>query len=192
MSEQIRNDPPNNGVRLLNIPNTLTSMRIVSIGVYLYLFFTERIGAALAVFCAAAATDALDGFIARKTGQITWLGKMLDPVADKLMVIAALVSLALRGWAAWWLIAIVSLKEVLMLVGGAILLRQRVIIQAEPIGKVATAAFLASIVLTFFRQWVSPFDIVMQIASCALTVAALVSYAALAWRRLREADTEQS
>lgn len=169
--------------RLFNIPNALTTLRILSIGIYLYLFFNQRIWAALAVFCAAAATDMLDGWIARRTGQITWLGKMLDPVADKLMIIAALASLASQGWAPWWLITVVALKEALMLAGGLILLRRHIIIQAVTIGKAATASFLAAIVLTFLRQWTHPVDFMAQILAGALTLAALVSYAVIAWRQ---------
>ncbi|MDR1570859.1 MAG: CDP-alcohol phosphatidyltransferase family protein [Oscillospiraceae bacterium] len=179
-------------IRLFNLPNTLTALRIVSIVFYLYYFFNDRIWAALIVFCIAALTDILDGWIARRRSEITWLGKMLDPIADKLMIVAALISLAARGWAEWWLIAVVAAKESLMLLGGLILLKRRVIIQALPIGKASTAVFLLAIALTFFREWTQPADTVAQIAACAITVLALIIYAIEAWRRWKAAGAKIS
>ena len=80
----------------LNLPNVITLVRILLIPVFVMLFFTptpERSLSAAVVFVVAAVTDLLDGYIARRTGQITKLGKLLDPIADKLLVLSALILL---------------------------------------------------------------------------------------------------
>ena len=84
------------GMGLLNLPNLLTSLRIFLIPVFLLLFLTPsptRSQWAALIFLIAAATDLLDGYMARKMEQITRLGKLLDPIADKLLVISALILL---------------------------------------------------------------------------------------------------
>ena len=73
------------------IPNVLTIIRIILIPVFVVLFFKGHKMAALAVFCAASLTDMLDGYLARKLNQITDFGKLFDPLADKLMVLTAMV-----------------------------------------------------------------------------------------------------
>ncbi|MGH7273031.1 MAG: CDP-diacylglycerol--glycerol-3-phosphate 3-phosphatidyltransferase [Nitrospiria bacterium] len=84
------------GMGLLNLPNLLTSLRIFLIPVFLLLFLTPspiRSQWAALIFLIASATDLLDGYMARKMEQITRLGKLLDPIADKLLVISALILL---------------------------------------------------------------------------------------------------
>ncbi|GHU72085.1 hypothetical protein AGMMS49992_07280 [Clostridia bacterium] len=175
----------NNVREFINLPNILTSLRIVLIGVFIWLFFAGYFWFALGVFALAGLTDMLDGYFARTRNQITWLGKLLDPIADKLMVCAALVCLAARGWAPWWLLIIVAVKESLMVIGGLILLRKGIVIQALPIGKAATAAFLAAIAATFFHEYTAPIDFALQCAACALTLAALGWYAVVAYKSIK-------
>jgi len=172
--------------RLLNLPNVLTLLRIALVGVFLWLFRAGRLYPSLAVFALASLTDALDGTLARKRGEITWLGKLLDPLADKLLVCAALYALARKGWAPWWLIAMVAGKELLMLLGGLVLLARGVVAQAVPIGKAATALFLIAIAATFFHPYTQPFDLYLQCLAFAAAMAALAWYAVLAVRALRQ------
>src|ERR1044072_4974765 len=84
------------GQESLNLPNVITLGRILLIRVFVSLFFApppDRSLRAAVVFVVAAVTDLLDGYIARRTGQITKLGKLLDPIADKLLVLSALILL---------------------------------------------------------------------------------------------------
>lgn len=84
------------GAESLNLPNLLTLARILLIPVFIILFVNptpDQSLAAAIVFTVAAVTDMLDGYIARRTGQVTTLGKLLDPVADKLLVLSALILL---------------------------------------------------------------------------------------------------
>src|SRR5262249_29506754 len=84
------------GQESLNLPNVITLVRILLIPVFVMLFFTptpDRSLSAAVIFVVAAITDLLDGYIARRTGQVTKLGKLLDPIADKLLVLSALILL---------------------------------------------------------------------------------------------------
>ena len=84
------------GQESLNLPNFITLVRILLIPVFVLLFLTptaDRSLSAAVVFVVAAITDLLDGYIARRTGQVTKLGKLLDPIADKLLVLSALILL---------------------------------------------------------------------------------------------------
>ncbi len=97
-----------------NIANVLTMLRILMVPVFAWLFLQDgtvmRL-AATAVFVAAALTDKLDGHLARSRGLITDLGKILDPIADKALVIAALVLLSMDGLVPWWVTLVIIVRE---------------------------------------------------------------------------------
>ncbi|HML48380.1 MAG TPA: CDP-alcohol phosphatidyltransferase family protein [Clostridia bacterium] len=175
--------------RVLNVPNALTMLRMVMVAVYLWLFFEERLYPALVVFLLASLTDVLDGYIARKYQLITAFGKLMDPLADKLMICAVLVTLALREWVPWWLIAVVAAKEIMMVLGGIFMLKRGVVVYAGTIGKAATGAFMLAIVVTFFHAHTSPVDLILQILALSLTLAAMFWYGERAIRRLRDANS---
>ena len=97
--------------RTFNLPNTLTFIRILLVPVYIGLFSTPTAGRSLwaaAVFGSAALTDWLDGYIARRRGQVTKIGRLFDPIADKFLVISGLVLLVqFQRVAAWLAIALI-------------------------------------------------------------------------------------
>ena len=137
--------------RFWNIPNILTLIRFLLVPVYWVLFFTEttRIPA-LFVFITAVFTDLADGVIARKFNQITDYGKLLDPLADKLLQISALMTLVLAGRLAWPFAAIIAVKEVFLIICASVLLKRNVVISADYIGKIATVVMSIGIVLLMF------------------------------------------
>ena len=182
--ESKRNDTHD---KILNLPNTLTALRIVLITAFLIAFARVHTTASIVFFLLAAITDMLDGWAARRLNQVTEFGKILDPIADKYMIVSALAALAIRRWSPWWLLAVVAAKELLMLTGGLILLRRGVVIQSNNLGKAATALFIAAIVTTFFHNSTSPYDLILQVSACALNIAALCVYAADAYAKLRGA-----
>jgi CDP-diacylglycerol--glycerol-3-phosphate 3-phosphatidyltransferase len=104
----------------MNLPNKLTFFRILLIPVFMLFaahnFLAEPLNRylALGVFALASLTDWLDGYIARRCGQVTNLGKLLDPIADKLLVSAALVCLLARGVVSVWAVAFVLAREFLI------------------------------------------------------------------------------
>ena len=101
----------------LNLPNALTMVRILLVGVYLAAFFTapENMKALpLVIFLLAGLTDCLDGYIARKYNLITMLGKILDPIADKLLSGAVIFCMVYSGVIPWPLFAVIVVKELYM------------------------------------------------------------------------------
>src|SRR5512134_156683 len=133
----------------LTLANALTALRIVLAPVFLVLYVEGARLRALAAFAAAAATDVLDGLVARALHQQTRLGAILDPAADKLLAACALVALAATGRLPTWLPVLVISRD-LAQVGGAMLLRtahRPVPVAPTRIGKYATVAIAATVVL---------------------------------------------
>jgi cardiolipin synthase len=101
---------------VVNIPNLLSFLRIALVPVFLWLLLNEMFLWAIFVLMVAGITDFLDGFLARKLNQMTKLGKVLDPVADRLYIFATLLALSVTGNIPWWLAALVIARDVLMLI----------------------------------------------------------------------------
>jgi cardiolipin synthase len=101
---------------VVNIPNLLSFLRIALVPVFLWLLLNEMFLSAIFVLMVAGVTDFLDGYIARKLNQMTKLGKVLDPVADRLYIFATLLALSVTGNIPWWLAALVISRDVLMLI----------------------------------------------------------------------------
>lgn len=130
--------------RIWTIPNALSFLRLLGVPLFLWLVLAEHAdAAAFAVLVVAGVTDYLDGAIARATGQFSKLGALLDPLADRLYIAATLFGLAIRGIIPWWLVAILVLRE-LMLLALVPLLRRlgRVAVPVTLVGKAATFCLL--------------------------------------------------
>jgi cardiolipin synthase len=102
---------------VLNVPNTLTLLRIVAIPCFLILLEDHRYGEALAVFVAAGLTDGLDGAIARLTHTKTRLGAFLDPAADKALLVSAFIALGFMHEVPRWLVVVVISRDVMIVAG---------------------------------------------------------------------------
>ena len=128
--------------RIATVPNLLSSIRILLIPVFVLLLLHHRKAyeeAGLLLLGAVVATDWIDGYIARHAGQVSNLGKLLDPVADRLAIAAALVTLVVRHAFPLWAALLVLVRDGLLLVaGGIVLLRRGVRIDVRWIGKAAT------------------------------------------------------
>lgn len=172
-----------------NVPNTLTAIRMLLIPVYVAFFSNGLKYQALGVFLAASLTDLLDGMIARLCHQITNLGKLMDPLADKLMVLTVLFSMAIGNRAIpavvpWAAVGIVLSKELLLMAGGLLMFRQHIVVHSFWIGKVAHTLFIAGLTATFFHDrfaglcmgWAMMPDLILLWAAVACTLAALVVY----------------
>ena len=162
---------------MLNVPNILTIIRLLLVGVFYYVFNLPDHMAALAVFLLAGATDIVDGYIARKYNQITDLGKLLDPIADKLLLIVALFCLYGAGKVPLMFPVLAASKEAVMVIGGAFLLtKENKVVYSKTIGKVAAAVFFAGVVVSFFSPQVAPYHAVLLTAGLSLSFAAMVVY----------------
>ena len=146
MTAQVASD------RILTVPNLLSLLRLLLIPLFLWLVLSVQADLwAVAVLALSGITDWADGAIARRSGQITRLGQLLDPLVDRLTVIATLVGLALRELIPWWLVALLVLRDV-MLLSLVPLLRRRGL-TALPVHYLGKAA-------TFALFWGFPFVLV--------------------------------
>ena len=118
--------------QIINIPNALTVVRILLLPVVVWRFIIGDATGALIAYLAAMLTDALDGIIARKFNQITALGKLLDPLADKLSLVTLLGLFVSDGQIPLWVLAIILVKEVTMVIGGGVALKRGVVVYALP------------------------------------------------------------
>ncbi len=113
--------------RIVTIPNALTIVRMVMIPVFVSALYYQRFGMALAVFVAAGVTDGIDGFLARRFNQGSQLGQILDPIADKLLLVTSFITLSSPGIIAktnhlpvpFWVTAAVISRDVFIVVGAA-------------------------------------------------------------------------
>lgn len=107
--------------RIFTIPNVLTFVRLALVPVFLVLIIVGEDVLALVVLVVSSATDFLDGVLARRLDQVSRLGQLLDPAADRLFIFATVIGLAVRGIVPWWLVSIIVGRDVLLLVLGVIL-----------------------------------------------------------------------
>lgn len=126
--------------RIATVPNLLSAIRILLIPVFVLLLLHHRTEmAGLLLLAAVVATDWVDGQVARRTGQVSNLGKILDPVADRLAIAAALVTLVVRHAFPLWAALLVLVRDGLLLVVGSLFLfRRKIRLDVRWIGKAAT------------------------------------------------------
>jgi cardiolipin synthase len=158
----VEQDPGRGEVRDAGSPytlaNGLTALRIALAPVFLVLYVEGDRMRALAAFAAAAATDVLDGLVARALGEQSRLGAFLDPIADKFLAACALVALAATGRLPWWLPALVVSRDLAQLAGAAFLRTTHHTVPVAPtrIGKYATVAIAATVVVSLAGDLVYP------------------------------------
>ena len=178
-----------------NVPNVLTMLRLALIPVFVALFATGHDKLALLTFLVASFTDFLDGYLARKHNQITAFGKLMDPLADKVMVCTALLCQGIKGVFPWAAIAIVMGKELLMVLGGVFMLRNDVVVYSNMLGKLAQCSFILALTLSFYHAefvtWGVPLDRIVLWLSVVMTICALIDYAVGAFKTLRAKRAEQ-
>ena len=130
-----------------NIPNILTLIRFFIIPFIFLFVISKHYLIALIVFSISAFTDVLDGFIARKYNYITDIGKLIDPLADKLTQLSILCALTLLNIIPWWILVIVLIKECTMVITASFLYSKKdVVVYSKWYGKLATTLFYLAIV----------------------------------------------
>ncbi len=132
----------------LNLPNALTLLRIVAVPVVVVALLGETPDGdelAAAVFALAALTDGLDGYFARSRGSITTFGKLMDPIADKLLIVAALVSLVSLDRLAAWVAMVIIAREFAVTVMRVIAAERGIVISASWLGKLKTVLQIAAV-----------------------------------------------
>ena len=164
---------------LKSIPNMLTASRIALAPVFLALYLRGMPLAALAVFIAGSVTDVLDGFIARRFGCISDVGKALDPLADKITLICILLCLFIAHRIPLWLMLVLSVRETLMVLGGVVLWQNRISFAADRFGKITSLLFFTAATLLF--PWhqnplLNHIGLTLMLISLAFSIAAFWHY----------------
>ncbi|TBL72974.1 CDP-alcohol phosphatidyltransferase family protein [Paenibacillus thalictri] len=136
----------------MNVPNLLTGCRFILIPVYLFVFYSGHIKTAFLVLLIAGLTDVLDGYIARTQQLVTQLGSMLDPLADKTMMIAVIVSLVFSKMIPWEAAIAIFIRDAGMIAGSAFFhFRGKKTVPANVMGKLTTVLYYIAILLITFQ-----------------------------------------
>ena len=179
----VEHDVPN-----LNIANALTFLRLLIVPVFAFLLPQSAEDSATrwwvtALFVVAAITDLVDGYLARRLKLITTVGKIADPIADKLLIGTALIALSVEGSLSWWFTVLILTREI-----GITLLRFKVInrgvIPASRGGKAKTISQMVAIIayLAPLGGWVNTLAIVAMWCALVLTLVTGVDYVVRAYR----------
>ncbi len=178
--------------RVLTVPNLLSGLRLASVPVFLYLFVTGHQEAAVLLYAAGALTDFFDGVIARRLGQISELGKLLDPLADRVFIVALALALVAVDALPWAIAAAIVVRDLLLLSIWPLFERRgagRIAVNFT--GKTATALLLFG--LTFMAVAETDFPLagvademglVLVVAGAVLYYVAAGMYGSEAYRRL--------
>ncbi|ULL19476.1 CDP-alcohol phosphatidyltransferase family protein [Paenibacillus sp. H1-7] len=135
-----------------NVPNLLTLCRFLLIPLYVAVFRAGYVKTAFLVLLVAGLTDVLDGYIARRRKLVTQLGSMLDPLADKSMMITVILSLVFSGMISWEAAIAMFLRDAGMIVGSAIFhFRGKQTVPANAMGKLTTVLYYVAILLIVFQ-----------------------------------------
>lgn len=169
-------------MKKINLPNLLTILRVIAVPIFIvfasYNVIPGSNYVALIIFVLASLTDWFDGYLARKNGQVTNFGKIMDPLADKLLVITALLCLLEHGMVSVWVITIILLREFLISGVRISAAAEGNVIAASIWGKLKTVWQFGAIILAlFFTEPNVYVDIVMWIAAF-LTVVSGIDYVA--------------
>ena len=139
--------------RVWTIPNVLSFFRLALVPVFLAFVIAGEDALALLVLVVSSATDFLDGWLARRLNQVSRLGQLLDPAADRLYIVAALIGLAWREVIPWWLVAVIVARDVMLAVLGVILANHGFgPLPVHHLGKVATFCLFCALPLLMLGE----------------------------------------
>lgn len=168
----------------MNLANKITVIRVLMIPIFMIILFSDYKNSnyiAALIFAIAALTDSLDGYIARSRNLVTTFGKFVDPLADKLLVSTALISLVQLGKIPAWIVIIIIAREFTITGFRTIAASEGLTIAASPLGKIKTISQLIAIIVLLlnnypFRLFGFPFDIIMVYIALFFTVLSGIDY----------------
>jgi CDP-diacylglycerol--glycerol-3-phosphate 3-phosphatidyltransferase len=179
-----------------NLPNAITVVRILLAPLFIWMLLADAghdgwlRWAATALFILAIATDGVDGALARRNGMVTDLGKLLDPIADKVLTGGALVALSILGELPWWVTVVIMVREIGITVYRFVVIRQGVIAASRG-GKIKTIVQSVAISFALAPLWVVVgdgvfwVDGILMTAAVVLTVWTGIDYLWQAWKGRR-------
>lgn len=188
-----REQYPHSGV--YSVANLITVVRLLMVPVFFSVLLrdSERSRmAAFIIYAAAASTDWIDGQIARRTHTVTTVGKIIDPLVDRLLLASGVLGLYIIDELPLWVPIVLVLRDVYLLYGSYVLERHRILLDVTYIGKITTAVLLAGF-SSLIAGWPAVGGRVLGIwfvyVGVALSVLAAVGYTVRAWRALAAAKT---
>jgi cardiolipin synthase len=110
--------------RVLTVPNLISFARLLLVPVFLWAYLIGAVLPAMILLTVVGTSDWVDGFVARRTGQVSVLGKLLDPLADRVVIVAVLVAFGAKGTVPWWLVGVIVARDLIVVVGFAVLERR--------------------------------------------------------------------
>ena len=177
---------------ILTVPNMLSFLRILLILPFVLMFFLNHIIAAFICLVLSGISDMLDGFLARLLHQTSELGKLLDPIADKLTLLAVVICLGIRIPEIFPLMVILIVKDIFMIGGGVYLVRNGITPpQSRWYGKVATIMFYLCVVSVVLYRELLEYDmkkltVILFVLTVGMMVFALLNYTRLFFRLINE------
>ncbi|HXW68839.1 MAG TPA: CDP-diacylglycerol--glycerol-3-phosphate 3-phosphatidyltransferase [Dissulfurispiraceae bacterium] len=173
----------------LNVPTILTFSRIFLIPFFVIVTPGNPI-LGIGIFLIAALTDFLDGYLARKSGQITKFGIILDPIADKFLVISALILLVDMARLSAWMAIIIIVREFAVTALRVVSLSKDIVIPAETGGKLKTTAQMTSIILLLLPGSIGNIDfydagLVVMYVALVLAITSGIKYVIAFWKRIQ-------
>ena len=185
-------EPAEAADRILTVPNGLSVARLLGVPVFLWLVLGPRTATAdawaVGILIASAASDWLDGKIARAWHQESRLGQVLDPAADRLYIAATLTALAVRGIIPWWLVGLLAARELAVGIALAVLRRRGFgTLQVSFVGKAATLCLLYAFPLLFLGAHGGPAATFARIVGWAFAVWGVALYWCSGWLYLTQA-----
>ncbi len=142
----------------MNLPNKLTVARFIAVPIFIVVFMLGYYYMSAIIFIAASFTDYLDGKIARKYNLVTNFGKIMDPLADKILVISALVCLVDSGQVAAWMLIVILAREFTVTGLRTVAASQGIVIAAGMTGKIKTVLQMIAVPLLIIQNW--PFSLI--------------------------------
>ncbi len=171
-----RDSPETVHKRVLTVANGITLARLLGLPLFVWLMSEGAFGKALGVLAVVATTDWVDGYVARRFDQVTRLGKMMDPLIDRVLLATAALTLLARGMIPWWVVALVVGRDVVLLIAAAVWFRGAPPLAVSRTGKFATACLLIGVpgFLLAKMAWVGAE--VSAVAAWAFTAVGLSAY----------------
>lgn len=135
--------------RFLTVPNILSVARIIMVPFFIMFYILGYTKISFILFVISGITDVLDGFIARKFNQISDIGKVLDPLADKVTILSVLACLYSNGFINIFIFIFIAAKEIFQIIGGTFLWKKKIVVSSNFWGKMTTVLLYAGIISIF-------------------------------------------
>lgn len=163
---------------IVTVPNAISVLRIMSIPIIAVLVSRHHMVWALIVIALSAISDSLDGVIARRFNQVSKLGQILDPIADRLLIFCAILALGMAHVIPWWVLIVVGLRDLIMAILILVLAQHGYgPLPVHFVGKTGTALLMTAIVLLIFADiWKSPVTMTLHLIALAICIWGITLY----------------